>query len=196
MPVAGGRRPVLGTNPIAAIFPVYGQDPLLLDLSLTEVARGKVVAAAQTGQTIPLGWALDRDGQPTTNPRSALEGSMLPLGSGPKGAVLAMMVELLTTALVGGRFSADADSVLQDEGDPPGLGHAFLVLNPQALSGSSDFEMRMQAWVALFAAEPGVRMPGQVRCQRQRQAEQDGLPLDDVLWQQILSWSEGHWSAC
>lgn len=194
MPVAGGRKAVLGTNPMAAIFPVLGQDALLLDLSLTEVARGKVVAAAQAGQAIPLGWALDREGQPTTDPHAALAGSMLPVGAGAKGAVLAMMVELLATALVGGRFSAAADSVLQDEGGPPELGHAFVVINPQALSGSSECAERLQAWVALVAQEPGVRLPGQQRWLRQRVAEAEGLLLDDALWHRIVRWSEGDWT--
>lgn len=185
---------MLGTNPIAAVFPVRGRDPLLMDLSLTEAARGKVMAAAQAGRPIPLGWALDRHGQPTTDAHAALEGSMLPVGAGAKGAVLAMMVELLVTALVGGRFSVEADSVLQDEGDPPSLGHAFLVFNPQAMSGSTDFHERVAAWIEQVAVDPEVRLPGQQRWQRLRQARQHGLSLDDGLWQRMQCWAQGDWS--
>ena len=87
MPAAGGRRPVFGTNPIAAIFPRPHALPVLIDLSLSEVARGKLMVAAKEGKKIPLGWALDKHGRPTTDPNAGLEGSMLPVG-GAKGAML------------------------------------------------------------------------------------------------------------
>ena len=80
MPAAGGRRPLFGTNPIAAVFPRRVAAPLTIDLSLSEVARGKVMVAARKGESIPLGWALDRDGLPTTDAKAALDGSMLPMG--------------------------------------------------------------------------------------------------------------------
>ncbi len=85
MPGWGGKRPLFGTNPIAAAFPRQGELPVLIDLSLSEVARGKIMVAAKQGKPIPLGWALDEDGQPTTDAQAALGGSMLPAG-GVKGA--------------------------------------------------------------------------------------------------------------
>ncbi len=81
MPAAGGRTPIFGTNPIAAVFPRRAGESLSIDLSLSEVARGKLMVAAKEGKSIPLGWALDRDGHPTTDPKAGLEGSMLPMGS-------------------------------------------------------------------------------------------------------------------
>ena len=101
MPAAGGKRAVFGTNPVAAVFPRRNADALMIDLSLSEVARGKVMVAAKAGQPIPLGWALDAAGLPTTDAKAALAGSMLPIGaaSSPKGAMLALVVELLVTAL-------------------------------------------------------------------------------------------------
>ncbi len=103
MPVAGGRHPLLGTNPVAAMFPRRHADPLAIDLSLSEVARGKVMLAAKEARPIPLGWALDAQGEPTTDAALALKGSMLPMGAqtSPKGAMLALVVELLVTALIG-----------------------------------------------------------------------------------------------
>ena len=80
MPAAGGKRPLFGTNPIAAVFPRRAARRSSIDLSLSEVARGKVMVAAKQGKPIPLGWALDRDGNPTTDAQAALEGSMLPMG--------------------------------------------------------------------------------------------------------------------
>src|SRR5947207_1049875 len=80
MPAWGGKRALFGTNPLAAVFPRRAAPPLVIDLSLSAVARGKIMVAAREGKPIPEGWALDRDGRPTTDARAALEGSMLPAG--------------------------------------------------------------------------------------------------------------------
>ncbi|RYG12746.1 MAG: Ldh family oxidoreductase, partial [Burkholderiales bacterium] len=129
MPAAGGKHPIFGTNPVAAAFPRRNNAPMMIDLSLSEVARGKVMVAAKEGRPIPLGWALDHDGNPTTDAKAALEGSMLPLGavSSPKGSMLALMVELLVTAVIGAQFGFEASSFFVDEGNAPRLGQAFLV---------------------------------------------------------------------
>lgn len=107
----------------------------MIDLSLSEVARGKVMVAAKAGQPIPLGWALDAEGRPTTDAQAALSGSMLPLGaaSSPKGAMLASIVELLVTAVIGAHFGYEASSFFVDEGNRPGIGRAFIVIDPGAL---------------------------------------------------------------
>src|SRR4029079_4191979 len=94
----GGKRPIYGTNPIAAIFPRQGHSPVVVDLSLTEVVRGKIMVYAKEGKPIPLGWAVDRNGQPTTDAQAALTGSLSAIG-GVKGTVLALMVELLCCAV-------------------------------------------------------------------------------------------------
>jgi (2R)-3-sulfolactate dehydrogenase (NADP+) len=107
MPAADGKTPLFGTNPIAAVFPRKEGAPLQIDLSLSNVARGKLMIAAKEGKSIPLGWALDKDGNPTTDPRAGLDGSMLPAG-GTKGAMLALIVELLVSALSGAAFGFEA----------------------------------------------------------------------------------------
>jgi (2R)-3-sulfolactate dehydrogenase (NADP+) len=89
MPVPGGRRPLMGTNPIAAAFPRRAAPPLVIDMALSEVARGKIMVAAKAGRPIPEGWALDAEGRPTTDPKAALSGAMLAMG-GSKGALLAL----------------------------------------------------------------------------------------------------------
>jgi len=104
----GGKTPLFGTNPIAAIFPRRDNHPLVIDLSLSEVARGKLLIAAQGKQAIPFNWALDAAGQPTDNPNEGLRGSMLPSG-GVKGAMLALWVELLIGAVLGASFGFEAD---------------------------------------------------------------------------------------
>ena len=162
MPAAGGKRPIFGTNPIAAIFPRSGAQPISIDLSLSEVARGKLMVAAKKGESIPLGWALDAEGQPTTDPKKGMEGSMLPMG-GVKGAMLALIVELLVTTLTGAHFGAEADTFFEDEGNQPRLGQAFIVIDPGALGGTAVYAQRIEALIAAMLVDEGVRLPGQRR---------------------------------
>src|SRR5207253_8837612 len=104
-------------TPRAAAFPRRDADALSIDLSLSAVARGKIMVAARDGKPIPEGWALDADGQPTTDAKAALQGSMLPAG-GVKGAMLALTVELLVCALSGSAFGFESDSFFAEEGKP------------------------------------------------------------------------------
>ena len=183
MPAAGGRHPVFGTNPVAAVFPRRGQDPLLIDLSLSEVARGKVMVAAKKGEAIPLGWALDADGQATTDAQAALAGSMLPIGAATstKGAMLALVVELLVTALIGGRYGFEASSFFVDAGNRPGIGQAFIVIDPGALAGSDSFFDRIEVLLAEMLLDDGVRLPGARREALRRQAEAEGLEVAETV---------------
>ena len=118
----------------------------MIDLSLSEVARGKVMVAAKNGQPIPPGWALDANGEPTTDAQAALKGSMLPIGavSSPKGAMLALVVELLVTAVIGANYGFEASSFFVDEGNQPGIGQTFLVIDPGALAGSEAYLDRLE----------------------------------------------------
>ncbi|MFO1395668.1 MAG: Ldh family oxidoreductase [Burkholderiales bacterium] len=183
MPAAGGRHPVFGTNPIAAVFPRRSGDPLLVDLSLSEVARGKVMVAARDGKPIPAGWALDADGNPTTDAQAALAGSMLPIGavSSPKGAMLALVVELLVTAVIGANFGFEASTFFVDEGNRPGIGQAFIVIDPDALAGRDRYLARLEVLVAEMATDAGVRLPGARREALRRAAERDGVDVADAM---------------
>jgi (2R)-3-sulfolactate dehydrogenase (NADP+) len=183
MPAAGGRHPIFGTNPVAAVFPRRGSDPLMVDLSLSEVARGKLMVAAKEGKTIPLGWALDKEGNPTTDPNDGLQGSMLPIGAvtSPKGAMLALIVELLVSALVGANFGFEASSFFVDAGNRPRIGQAFIVVDPGALAGSDAYLDRVELLVAEMLRDPGVRLPGARREALRRRAETEGLEVADAL---------------
>ena len=183
MPAAGGKHPIFGTNPVAAVFPRRNADALMIDLSLSEVARGKVMVAAKNGQPIPLGWALDAAGQPTTDAQAALAGSMLPLGSvsSPKGAMLALVVELLVTALVGANFGFEASSFFVDEGNRPGIGQAFVIVDPGALAGAAHYLDRIEVLVAEMLRDDGVRLPGARREALRRRAEADGIEVPDAM---------------
>lgn len=179
----GGRRPLYGTNPIAFACPRKGGPPLVVDLSMSVAARGKVVAAAQKGESIPADWALDADGRPTTDAKAALQGSMAPLG-GHKGAALALMVEILAAALTGSRFGFEASSFFDAEGPPPHVGQLFLVLDP---SFAPDFGGRVETLCAAILADEGARLPGDRRLATRARLARDGIAVPDSLMSELLS---------
>ena len=190
MPPAGGKRPIFGTNPIAAIFPRQRAAPLLVDLSLSAVARGKLMVAAREGKPIPLGWALDRDGSPTTDPQAGLEGSMLALG-GAKGAMLALVVELLVTALTGAALGFEATSFFVDDGNRPRLGQAFLAIDPAALAGRAVYDERIETLIEAMTADPAVRLPGYRRDALAGAAAKDGVEIPPALHRQLIELAGG-----
>lgn len=184
MPAAGGRRALFGTNPIAAVFPREASPPLTIDLSLSEAARGKVMVAAKEGRPIPLGWALDAHGQPTTDAKAALQGSMLAMG-GTKGAMLALVVELLVTALTGAAMGFEASSFFVDEGNRPRIGQAFVAIDPDALAGNARYFERVETLVTAMLDDEGVRLPGTRRAALAECAAQDGVDIAPALLQQL-----------
>jgi (2R)-3-sulfolactate dehydrogenase (NADP+) len=184
MPAAGGKRALFGTNPIAAVFPRRDGVALTIDLSLSEVARGKIMVAAKAGKAIPLGWALDREGRPTTDAKAALEGSMLPMG-GTKGAMLALVVELLVTALTGAALGFEASSFFVEEGNRPRLGQAFLVIDPDALAGRDVYLERVETLIGAMREDADVRLPGARRVASSRKAKADGVDIPQALADQL-----------
>jgi (2R)-3-sulfolactate dehydrogenase (NADP+) len=184
MPAWGGKRALLGTNPIAAVFPRRNADPLVIDLSLSAVARGKIMVAARDGKPIPEGWAIDKEGKPTTDARAALDGSMLPAG-GVKGAMLALTVELLVCAFSGAAFGFESDSFFTEEGRPTRIGQAFLAINPAALAGNDVFFERIETLIAAMTEEPDVRLPGARRNINRERARREGLSVPAELLAKI-----------
>lgn len=191
MPAAGGRHPIFGTNPVAAIFPrraardgsAEPHPALMIDLSLSEVARGKLMVAAKAGKPIPAGWALDAAGESTTDPSAGLGGSMLPVGAAtsPKGAMLALVVELLVTALIGAQFGFEASSFFVDAGNRPQIGQTFIVIDPDALAGREAFLDRLEVLIIEMQVDAGVRLPGARREALRRQAELDGIVVSEAV---------------
>jgi (2R)-3-sulfolactate dehydrogenase (NADP+) len=184
MPAWGGKRPLFGTNPIAAGFPRRGAPPLMIDVSLSAVARGKIMVAAREGKPIPEGWAVDKDGRATTDAKAALEGSMLPAG-GVKGAMLALMVELLVCALSGSAYGFESDSFFTEEGRPTRIGQAFLAIDPGALAGKAVYEERMETLVAAMLADDEVRLPGERRRANRERAQREGVAIPADLLAKI-----------
>lgn len=180
----GGREPRLGTNPLAFAAPLpAGRAPLVIDLALSVAARGKIVAAQKAGKAIPDGWAVDADGQPTTDPNAALAGTLSPIG-GAKGGALALMVEILAASLTGSAFGWEASSFFDDRGGPPDMGQVFIALNPGPLSGGA-FPDRMQDLLDAVAAEPAVRLPGERRLAARARAAREGLSIPRAIHAEI-----------
>jgi len=179
----GGKKAFFGTNPVAAIFPRRQTDPIVVDLSLTEVVRGKIMLYAKEGKPIPLGWAVDRDGNPTTDPKAALTGSLTAIG-GVKGAALALMVEVLCVALTGAAFSFENDSYFEP-GNKPRIGHAILALDPGALAGADAYFARLEVMISKMLADEGVRLPGTRRQQAAAKARAEGIDISDALLSEL-----------
>lgn len=175
----GGKRPLYGTNPIAFAVPVANQEPIVIDLALSKVARGKVMEAQQRGVEIPEDWALDAEGQPTTDPTEAIKGTMAPAG-GAKGAALAFMVEALSAGLTGALFSYEATSLFDDKGAPPALGQFIIAIDPEAATGAA-FGARMAELAQQMEQEEAVRIPGRRGRKLRRDAEKTGLQIDQSV---------------
>lgn len=184
IPAWGGKRALFGTNPVAAVFPRRNSDPIVIDLALTTVVRGKIMMAMRKGERIPEGWALDRHGKPTTDPKEAIEhGSLFPIG-GAKGAMLALMFELLCTSLTGAAIGPEADSFFSEQGNKPRIGQAFVAIDPSALAGTETFFERTEKVVAAMQADPEVRLPGARRFAARKSAA-GGIEVPDDLLAQI-----------
>ncbi len=179
----GGKKAFFGTNPVAAIFPRKNAAPVIIDLSLTGVTRGKIMLMAKEGKPIPLGWAVDRDGNPTTDAQAALTGSLTAIG-GVKGTALALMVEVLCVALTGAALSRDNDSYFEP-GNRPRIGHAVLVIDPAALAGADVYYARIEDMIRHMLADEGVRLPGARRQQATARAQAEGLVIPDALHQEL-----------
>ena len=167
----GASEALYGTNPIAFSAPRPGQSPLVIDLSLSRVARGKVMHARKSGVPIPEGWALDKHGQPTTDPETALEGTMVPIGEA-KGTSLALMVEVLSAVLTGANISRDTGSFFTADGPPPGTGQFLLLIAPPDPEG---FGARIEALLTIIEGLEGARLPGTRRLSVRENARTQGL---------------------
>ena len=185
IPPWGGKKPLFGTNPVAAVFPRGDGEPIVIDLALTTVVRGRIMMAMRKGERIPDGWALDRDGKPTNDPKEAIEhGSLFPIG-GAKGTMLALMFELICAALTGSAIGPEADSFFSDEGNRPRIGQAFIGIDPSALAGTATYLERVETVVRTMLADPEVRLPGARRFASEKSARSQGIEVPDELLAQI-----------
>lgn len=185
IPAWGGKKALFGTDPVAFAFPRKGAQPIVVDLALTTVTRGKIMVAMQKGEKIAEGWALDRHGKPTTDPREAIEqGSLFPIG-GAKGAMLALAFELVCAALTGAAIGPEADSFFAEQGNKPRIGQAFLAIDPGALAGMQKYFERVETVVRCMLADEGVRLPGAKRFACEKKLRQEGIEVADDLLAKI-----------
>lgn len=183
----GSRAPLLGTNPFAMAVPAGRHPAWSLDIAASVAARGHVRLAAQEGNPIPLGWALDAEGRETTDAQAALSGTMLPF-SGAKGSGLAMMVDIMGGVLSGAGFAGDIRDWTLDSGfAPSGVGHFFLVMKIEAFMPLGEFEERMETAIARLKALPraegfnDVMYPGERSGQCAINRHRDGIPLSGAV---------------
>jgi (2R)-3-sulfolactate dehydrogenase (NADP+) len=172
----GARTAYLGTNPIAAGFPTSAE-PVLVDLATSQVARGRILKAARAGEPIPEGWAVDDSGRPTTDPKAAIVGSLVPLG-GDKGFALALMVEALSGVLAGAAVGPDVGGTYIASERESNVGHCFLAIDPAAFGGG--FRERMDRVVADLRALGG-RAPGDRRHSERERRLAEGIDVSEEL---------------
>lgn len=180
----GGNKGLFGTNPIAFAAPRKKADPMVIDMGLSKVARGRINVAAQKGEPIPEGWAVDAKGEPTTDAKAAMEGTMLPMGDA-KGAQLVLMVEILAAALSASHFGYEASSFFTGEGEPPLVGQFLIAIDPDPLSRNR-FGERLEDLFTAILAQPGTRLPGERRYALRKEAAQNGISLPKDLNGQLL----------
>jgi LDH2 family malate/lactate/ureidoglycolate dehydrogenase len=179
----GARVKAVGTNPLGYAVPRTAAPPIVLDMATSVVAKGRIIHAANVGQTeIPADWAVDCEGRPATTPAAALAGAVVPFG-GPKGSGLAMGIDLLCGGLLSGVFGAGIGDMYDDWSRTQRLGHIFLAIDPDAWTGRERFAASVEAFVAEVRAlptSPGherVLLPGEPEDQRLAVAARDGLSL-------------------
>jgi (2R)-3-sulfolactate dehydrogenase (NADP+) len=179
----GGRKGVFGTNPLAMACPRKDAPPLVIDLSMGLLARGKVLQAAKKGELIPEGAARDAEGNPTRDAAKAFDGALLPFG-GPKGYALALMVEILAGVLPGAAWLLRF-SLFTPDGPAPLSGQSFVAIDPGSLAGA-DFADRLELLLGAITAQPGARLPGDRRIRLREAAQAAGsISLPDELCAQL-----------
>ena len=179
-----GTKALLGTNPFAAAVPMAGGEPMILDMATTEVARGKLRKALANNESIPLGWAVDKDGKPTTDPKAGLEGTLCPMG-GPKGSGLSLMIDLFTGVLSGSALTGDAIGVTNMTA-PARVGHFFLAINPALFSGTDAFLCDVAAVGERIHGQEAadgttVYLPGEIEAATEAKLRRNGITIGSGL---------------
>jgi len=192
MPPYGGMEAYFSTNPIAIGLPCAEKPNLVVDMATSVAAKGKIRAAARRGEPIPEGWAIDKDGNPTTDAQKAIEGLVIPM-AGHKGSGLALAVEHLAGVATGSAFGRNVVMQYGDDPRPADVGHMLITIKVGALMEPEEYARRTQKLcdeLRRIRPAPGferVILPGEPEYLRKMAAERDGLEVDDDLWQKILA---------
>lgn len=179
----GGAEPFFGTNPLSIAIPGEGGDPIVLDMSSSIVARGKIRRAQRMKEPIPSGWALDENGQPTTDPDAALKGTLLPIG-GPKGYGLAFMIDILVGMLSGSHYGPEVKSFHQLSG-PTGIGVLTLAIDIERFMPLPQFKERLASYgtsirkVKRASGVSRIYLPGEIELEKEKKSVEEGIELSD-----------------
>jgi LDH2 family malate/lactate/ureidoglycolate dehydrogenase len=190
----GGRTRFLGTNPVAIGIPAGLEDPLIFDASTSVVARGKIIVAAQTGQSIPEGWAIDPEGHPTTDANLALAGAVLPFG-GPKGSALSFIIDIFCGVLTGAAFASHLNT-LEDLTAVQNVGHVLAAVRTDLFMREEESTQRMDAILVMLKASPTtpeterVLVPGEIELANQSRMRAQGIELAPAIAAELASFGE------
>ncbi|MDB5586074.1 MAG: Malate/L-lactate dehydrogenase [Devosia sp.] len=182
----GGSKPVFGTNPFAFGWPRPDGEPFVFDFATSAVARGEIELHQRAGKSIPLGWAVDAEGRPTTDPALGLAGAMLPFG-GHKGTALALMVELLAGPMIGDLTSQESFAEDEGRGSPPLGGELIIAFDPVRFLGDDAAEhmARAETLFSSISQQDGVRLPGDRRLAARAQSAREGVLVPKRLFDEL-----------
>jgi len=187
----GGARPYFGTNPIAITIPAGQELPIVIDMATSVVAQGKIILADKEGKSIPEGWAVDKNGNPTTDTKAALEGAVLPLG-GPKGSALALMVDILSGVLTGAFWGPYLNSMWDDFENPQNVGHFIGAINVEGFMPLEKFKERVDQIIREIKAVPQapgfkeVCLPGEIEFRTRDERLKKGIPLGEGVFSDLV----------
>ncbi|NEU32355.1 Ldh family oxidoreductase [bacterium LRH843] len=188
----GAKSPTLGTNPLSIAVPT-NQHPAILDMATSTVARGKINLAAKNGKDIPEGWAINEEGEPTTDAQEALKGFLLPFGA--KGSGLAMMIDIMTGVMTGALFGESIPR-MYDDPQPQQLGHLFIIFDIGAFMDINEFKDRMDDRIKQTIESPPskgfdqVFMPGDIEQSIRSKRLQEGIPLSSAIYKELQQLGE------
>ncbi|HZH09527.1 MAG TPA: Ldh family oxidoreductase [Microvirga sp.] len=182
---AGGTKPVFGTNPFAFAWPRPNGLPFVFDFATSAVARGEIELHRRAGKPIPTGWAIDRDGNPTTDPAAAMAGAMLTFG-GHKGSALSAMIELMAGPLIGDMTSAESMAFDEGVGAAPCHGELILAFDPKVFLGE-DAAQHVARAEKMFEAivGQGARLPSQRRYEARERSHANGVRIPKALYDDL-----------
>ena len=191
---AGGTKPLYGTNPMSFAWPRgEGRPPLVFDQASSTSARGEIMIHQRDGKPLPEGWAIGPDGEPTTDPATALAGAQLTFG-GYKGAAIALMVELLAGALVGDVFSFEASAREAGKVGAPHGGEFMIAIDPARCVGDGDRDAQLAHAEKLFElilAQDGTRLPSDRRYRARERTATEGITIPKSLHDTLREYIDG-----
>ena len=192
MVIYGGAESVFGTNPLAMGFPAESQLPIVIDMSTSVVARGNIILADKENESIPEGWAVDKDGKVTTDTKKALEGAVLPM-AGHKGSALAIAIDVLSGVLTGAEWSKNVKSLYNNFEDPQNNGHFFGAIDISGFMPVNNFKKRMDNFILDLKSTPKapgheeIYMPGEIEFNTKNKRLKEGIPIGKNVLEELKS---------